>query len=240
MTEKDELKSGIPALGGYDLGVEKLWLSWSTGKDSAWSLKVLRERREYDVTGLLTTVNSAFDRVAMHGTRRRIAESQADAAGLPLHAFDLPWPCSNDEYDRIMADACSKALSEGVTAIAFGDLFLQEIRDYREKQLHGTGLKPIFPLWQLPTHQLAREMVAGGLRAKLVCVDPAKLESSFAGRDFDEELLASLPPTVDPCGENGEFHTCVYAGPMFARNLSVQIGSLMERQGFCYCDLLPA
>jgi uncharacterized protein (TIGR00290 family) len=219
--------------------VEKLWLSWSTGKDSAWSLNVLRELGQYEVTGLLTTVNSEFDRVAMHGTRRRVAELQAEAAGLPLYAFELPWPCSNEEYERIMAGACTRAVSEGVTAIAFGDLFLQDIRAYREKQLQGTGLKPIFPLWQRPTDRLARDMVAGGLRAKVVCVDAAKLDSSFAGRDFDEEFLRALPPAVDPCGENGEFHTCVYGGPMFSRNLCVQIGSLVERQGFCYCDLLP-
>ncbi len=236
---QNEAKSRVLDSYRYDVRVEKLWLSWSTGKDSAWALKLLREQGQYEITGLLTTVNSEFDRVAMHGTRRRVAELQAEAAGLPLHTFELPWPCSNDEYARIMAGACAKAVSEGVTTIAFGDLFLADIRAYREQQLQGTSLKPIFPLWQLPTDQLARDMIAGGLRAKLVCVDPAKLNSSFAGRDFDEELLRALPPGVDPCGENGEFHTCVYAGPMFSRNLSVQIGEMVERQGFCYRDLLP-
>jgi len=218
---------------------KKLLLSWSSGKDSAWTLHLLRQRDEHEIIGLLTTVNSAFDRVAMHSTRRRLLELQAEAAGLPLIAVPLPWPCPNAEYERIMRGVCEQAVGQGVQAIAFGDLFLEDIRAYRERQLEGTGLEPVFPLWQLPTGQLAREMIAGGLRATLVCVDPQKLAPEFAGRAFDEQLLADLPAGVDPCGENGEFHTCVHAGPMFRHEISVVTGERLQRDGFCYCDVLP-
>jgi uncharacterized protein (TIGR00290 family) len=218
---------------------KKLLLSWSSGKDSAWTLYLLRRQGEYEIAGLLTTLNSAFDRVAMHSTRRRLLELQAEAAGLPLVAVPLPWPCSNTEYERIMREVCERAVAQGVQAIAFGDLFLEDIRAYRERQLQGTGLKPIFPLWQIPTGELAREMIAGGLRAKLVCVDPQKLAPEFAGRDFDAELLAELPAGVDPCGENGEFHTCVHAGPMFIHDIPVTIGERVQRDGFWYCDVAP-
>ncbi len=218
---------------------KKVLLSWSSGKDSAWSLHLLRQQDEYEIIGLLTTINTEFDRVAMHSTRRVLLEMQARAAGLPLQAVPLPWPCSNDEYERIMKTACELAVSQGAEVIALGDLFLQDIRAYRERQLQGAGLAPIFPLWELPTGPLARDMVLGGLRAKLVCVDPAKLSPDFAGREFDEQLLADLPRGVDPCGENGEFHTCVYAGPMFDRKIAVTLGERVQRDGFCYCDVLP-
>lgn len=219
---------------------KKLLLSWSSGKDSAWCLHILRQQDEYEVAGLLTTLNGAFDRVAMHSTRRQLLELQADAAGLPLITVPLPWPCSNAEYERTMQSVCRTAVEQGVSAIAFGDLFLEDIRAYREKQLQGTGLEPVFPLWQLPTRRLAEDMIAGALRAKLVCIDPKKLTPDFAGRDFDHELLADLPADVDPCGENGEFHTCVYAGPMFEQEIPVIAGERIERDGFCFCDVAAA
>jgi uncharacterized protein (TIGR00290 family) len=218
----------------------KAWLSWSSGKDSAWALHLLRQLSEYEITGLLTTFNSAFDRVAMHSTRRELVEMQARAAGIPLISVPLPWPCSNVEYERIMKGVCAQAVVQGVTAIVFGDLFLADIRAYRERQLQGTGLKPLFPLWQLPTLELAREMIASGLRAKLVCVDPNRLAPEFVGRDFDLQLLADLPPEADPCGENGEFHSFVYAGPMFDRPISVETGERVERDGFWFCDVMAA
>jgi uncharacterized protein (TIGR00290 family) len=218
---------------------KKLLLSWSSGKDSAWSLHLLRQQGEYELAGLVTTINQAYDRVAMHSTRREIVEQQAEAAGLPLITVPLPWPCSNADYEQIMAALCRNAVDQGVTAMAFGDLFLEDIRAYRERQLQGTGLEPVFPLWRIPTRQLAEDMIAEGLRARLVCVDPKKLPSSFAGRDFDQQFLADLPSGVDPCGENGEFHTCVYAGPMFSKEISIESGERMERDGFCFCDVLP-
>jgi uncharacterized protein (TIGR00290 family) len=218
----------------------KILISWSSGKDSAWALHVLRRQGEHEIAGLVTTVNSEFDRVAMHSTRRVLVEMQAAAAGLPLTVVPLPWPCSNAEYERIMKQFCEKAVEQGVKAIAFGDLFLADIRAYRERQLHGTGLEPIFPLWQMPTAELAREMINAGLRAKLVCIDPNKLAPEFAGRDYDERLLADLPAGVDPCGENGEFHSFVYAGPMFSHEIPIAGGERVSRDGFWFCDVVPA
>ena len=218
---------------------KKVLLSWSSGKDSAWALHVLRQR-DYEIAGLITTINSAFDRVAMHSTRRQLVEMQAAAAGLPLIIVPLPWPCSNQQYESAMKKVCEQGITQGVSAIAFGDLFLEDIRAYRETQLKGTGLEPLFPVWKIPTDQLAREMIAAGLKAKLVCVDPRKLTPDFAGRDFDLELLADLPANVDSCGENGEFHTFVYGGPMFSRELPVVTGERVERDGFWFCDVLPA
>jgi uncharacterized protein (TIGR00290 family) len=219
---------------------KKVLVSWSSGKDSAWAVHLLRKENKHEIAGLLTTLNTAFNRVAMHSTRREIVEMQAEAAGLSLMTVPLPWPCSNADYEQIMSGVCQRAVAEGVTAIAFGDLFLPDIRAYREKQLQGTGLEPLFPLWQMPTDRLAKEMISGGLRAKLVCVDPKKLSPDFAGRDFDRQLLAELPGGVDPCGENGEFHTCVYAGPMFHREIPLISGERVERDGFWFSDLLPA
>lgn len=218
----------------------KILLSWSSGKDSAWALHVLRRQGEYEIATLVTTVNSAFDRVAMHSTRRVLVEQQAAAAGLPLKVVELPWPCSNSEYERIMRTVCDEAVAQGISGFAFGDLFLADIRAYRERQLKDTGLEPIFPLWQLPTGDLAREMIAAGLRAKLVCVDPAKLAPEFAGRDFNQQLLDELPLGVDPCGENGEFHSFVFAGPMFAREIPIVTGERVHRDGFWFCDVAPA
>jgi uncharacterized protein (TIGR00290 family) len=224
---------------------KRVLVSWSGGKDSAWALHLLLQQPEYEVVGLLTTINTHFGRVAMHGFRQELLEQQADAAGPPLWPVPLPWPCSNEQYETAMTAACTRAASERIDAIAFGDLFLQDIRAYREAKLAGTGLEPLFPCWQIPTNQLAREMIAAGIRAHLVCIDPRQLDPCFAGRLFDEALLDELPGTVDPCGERGEFHTFVSAGPMFAHNgrsrsIEVRRGDIVERDGFVYADLLPA
>jgi len=216
--------------------MERVLVSWSSGKDCAWSLYLLRRQPGIEVVGLLTTINAEFDRVAMHGTRRSVLETQAAAAGLPLWAIPLPWPCSNEIYEQRMAEACRRALDQRVDAIAFGDLFLQEIRQYREKQLMPTGLEPLFPLWEIPTAELAQEMIAAGLRAKIVCVDSRQLDPAFAGRDFNADLLRNLPAGIDPCGENGEFHTCVYDGPMFSMPIPLEYGETVNRDGFIYTD----
>ena len=218
----------------------RVLLSWSSGKDSAWALQVLRHDPDVEIAGLLTTVNTTYDRVAMHATRRTILEAQARAAGLPLHVIPLPWPCSNDVYERAMHAAIGSAIESGVTHIAFGDLFLEDIRAYRCKQLEGSGLEPLFPIWHEPTEPLARRMIDAGVEAFLTCVDPKKLPRSFAGRKFDHALLEDLPEGVDPCGENGEFHTCVTAGPMFKQPIAVVLGETVERDGFVFADLKPA
>jgi uncharacterized protein (TIGR00290 family) len=218
--------------------MKRVLLSWSSGKDSAWTLHVLGQQPEIEVVGLLTTLNEEFQRVAMHSTRRSVLESQAEAAGLPLWVVPLPWPCSNEIYEQRMAEACRRAVDEGVEAVAFGDLFLADVRAYREEKLKPTGLEPLFPLWKIPTHELAWTMIAGGLRARVVCVDPKKLPVTFAGREFDETFLNDLPPGTDPCAERGEFHTCVYAGPMFSAPLDLQPGEIVERDGFVFADFL--
>jgi uncharacterized protein (TIGR00290 family) len=218
----------------------RAWLSWSSGKDSAWALHELRRSGEHEVVGLLTTVNVTHERVAMHAVRRRLLELQAEAVGLPLHVVPLPWPCPNGEYEARMAEACTAARADGVEAIAFGDLFLDDVRRYREERLAGTGLTPLFPLWGRDTAALARAMVDGGLRATLTCVWPERLDASFAGRVFDHALLDALPPSVDPCGENGEFHTFVWDGPMFRSPVAIQAGPTVTRDGFVFADLLPA
>lgn len=215
-------------------------LSWSSGKDSAWSLAELRTREDLEVVGLLTTVNETHDRVAMHAVRRQLLEAQAKAAGLPLHVVDLPWPCSNEEYEVRMGDAVREAAAEGIRGVAFGDLFLEDIRAYRVQKLAGTGLEPHFPLWGRETRELAERMIEGGLRAVLTCVDPKQIPKEFAGRQFDHDLLRDLPATADPCGENGEFHSFVYAGPMFDYSIDVEVGEIVEREGFCYADVRPA
>jgi uncharacterized protein (TIGR00290 family) len=215
-------------------------LAWSSGKDSAWSLHVLRAAGEVEVVGLLTTVNQAFDRVAMHAVRAELLRAQADAAGLPLWTVPIPWPCSNAAYEAAMTVALDRARRDGVGAVAFGDLFLEDIRRYREDKLAPTGLAPLFPLWGRPTAPLAREMIAGGLRARLTCVDPRSLDARFAGRDFDEALLAELPAAVDPCGERGEFHSFAYDGPMFSRPVAIRSGEIVARDGFVFADLVPA
>jgi uncharacterized protein (TIGR00290 family) len=220
--------------------MKRILLSWSSGKDSAWSLHLLRQRGEHEVVGLLTTFNEEADRVAMHAVRRELVERQAGAAGLPLWAMALPWPCSNEQYEELMAQTCAKAVAAGIDGAAFGDLFLEDVRAYREKQLKGTGLEPVFPVWGLPTRGLAEEMIASGTRAKLTCVDTAKLDRSFAGREFDGALLSVLPEGVDPCGERGEFHSFVYAGPMLDAVVPVSVGETIVRDQFVFADLIPA
>lgn len=217
----------------------RVLLSWSTGKDSAWTLHMLRRAGEVELAGLLTSMNGEFDRVAMHAVRRSLLQAQAAATGLPLYTVPLPWPCSNDAYEAAMRQFLEQARDElGVTHLAFGDLFLQDVRAYRERLLAGTGIEPLFPLWEEPTPQLARRMVDSGLRAILTCVDPARLPAAFAGRTFDSSLLQDLPPGVDPCGEQGEFHTFVHQGPMFRSPLSLQVGEVVQRDGFIFADLL--
>jgi len=196
--------------------------------------------RDVEIAGLLTTFNQVADRVAMHAVRRVLVEAQAAAAGLPVRAVELPWPCSNEEYEARMAEACHAAVTEGIEAIVFGDLFLRDIRAYREQKLAGTGLEPLFPLWDIPTDQLAREMMRGGLRARITCVDQKQLDASFAGREFDRTLLADLPAGADPCGENGEFHTFAYDGPMFRHPIPVAAGELRDADGFMFADLVAA
>jgi len=216
----------------------KAVLAWSSGKDSAWALHVLRQQREVEVVGLLTTLNEHFDRVAMHAVRSELLRIQATAVGLPLFSVPIPWPCSNEAYEAAMADAVNKLRNEGVSVMAFGDLFLEDVRKYREEKLLGTGIEPIFPLWGLPTPALARDMIGGGLRARLTCIDPKQLSVEFAGREFDADLLDSLPASVDPCGERGEFHSFAYEGPMFEHPVAIRTGEVVERDGFVFADLL--
>ena len=216
----------------------KILVSWSSGKDSAWMLHVLRTAHPEAVHGLLTTTNEAFDRVAMHGVRREVLEAQARAAQLPLRVVPLPWPCSNEDYEQRMRVAVDQAVADGITHVAFGDLFLEDVRRYREERLAGTGLTPLFPLWKTSTTTaLARQMVEAGLSARLSTVDPRVLDVSFAGRAFDAQLLDELPASVDRCGERGEFHTCVTAGPMFAHPLAVEVGETVVRDGFAFADI---
>ncbi len=217
----------------------KAWIAWSSGKDSAWALHGVRLRGELDVVALLTTVNRAHQRVAMHAVRESLLETQADAAELPLVKVLIPSACVNAEYERAMAEAMDRARAEGVTHVVFGDLFLEDVRRYREENLAKCGMTPVFPLWGIPTRQLAEEMIAGGLRARLTCIDPRKLDRPFAGREWNAKLLAELPAAVDPCGENGEFHTFACAGPMFRRPIAVRAGEVVERDGFIFADLVP-
>jgi uncharacterized protein (TIGR00290 family) len=229
----------VASLHGGGTAVKKILLSWSSGKDSAWALHLLRQNPEVEVAALLTTFNQAADRVAMHAVRRELTEKQAARTGLPLWAIDLPWPCSNLEYESRMRAACNRAIAEQFDAVAFGDLFLEDVRHYRLRQLAETNLEPLFPVWKIPTAQLAQEMLAQGVKAKLTCIDPSKLDRSFAGREYDSRLLADLPPEVDPCGENGEFHTFVYASPVFSSPIHVKMGEIVERDNFVFADILP-
>jgi uncharacterized protein (TIGR00290 family) len=217
----------------------KILVSWSSGKDSAWTLHVIRSEGLGQPGALLTTVNESANRVAMHAVRIELLRAQADAAGLPLITVPIPHPCPNEIYEAQMSAAIAKAKAEEFTHVAFGDLFLEDIRRYREERLRGTGLTPMFPLWMRPTDVLAREMLDGGLEAYLTCVDPRVLPASFAGRRFDDALLTDLPPEIDPCGERGEFHTCAIAGPMFKRRIEVAPGTVVERDGFVFADLTP-
>jgi uncharacterized protein (TIGR00290 family) len=218
---------------------KRAWLSWSSGKDSAWSLEVVRRQGEYEVEALLTTVNAEYHRVAMHAVRESLLRAQAESTGLPLVTVPIPYPCPNAAYEEAMAAALRKARAEGITHMIFGDLFLEDIRRYREEKLAGTGITPVFPVWGLDTRQLANEMIEGGLRALLTCVDPKKLDPSFAGRLFNSQLLADLGAEIDPCGENGEFHTFAFEGPMFRAPIEIEKGVVVERDGFIFADALP-
>jgi uncharacterized protein (TIGR00290 family) len=215
----------------------KALLSWSSGKDSAFALHELRRTGDVEVVGLLTTVTKAFDRVAMHAVRTELLRAQAEAAGLPLIVVEIPSPCPNEAYETAIGAALRAAKGDGITHVAFGDLFLADIRAYREAQLAPLGLAPMFPLWLRETRALAREMIACGMSARLTCIDPRVLDRRFAGRTFDLALVAELPAGVDPCGEHGEFHTFVTHGPMFARPIDVQLGEIVERDGFVFADL---
>ncbi|HEY3382528.1 MAG TPA: hypothetical protein VGK32_12210 [Vicinamibacterales bacterium] len=215
----------------------KTLLSWSSGKDSAWALHVLRGGADVEVVGLLTTINAVAGRVAMHAVREELLDQQAAALGLPVVKLRIPSPCSNDRYDAVMAAAMERARADGIEAIAFGDLFLEDVRRYREQRLEPTGVTAVFPLWGRPTAAVAREMVEAGMRAVITCVDPRQLDPGFAGRTFDAAFLSGLPATVDPCGENGEFHTFAFAGPMFSSPLPVEPGIIVERDGFVFADL---
>ena len=218
----------------------KILVSWSSGKDSAWMLHVIRVQAVGTPAALLTTINQEADRVAMHGVRSEVLRQQGIAADLPVIAVPLPYPCTNDEYEARMAAIVQQAVADGFTHVAFGDLFLEDVRRYREERLAGTGLTPIFPLWHRPTRTLAHEMLDGGLEAIVTCIDPRALPVDFAGRRYDARLLAELPATADPCGERGEFHTCAIAGPMFSRRIDVNTGAVVERDGFVFADLIPA
>jgi uncharacterized protein (TIGR00290 family) len=217
---------------------KRVLLSWSSGKDSAWALHLLRQRSDVEVAGLLTTINEQFDRVAMHAVRRDLLRSQTENIGLPLRLVSLPFPCSNEVYEERMRAAIGAAQSDGIEGIAFGDLFLADVRQYRERMMEGTGITPLFPLWGRPTDQLAREMIDEGLRAQITCIDPSQLPATLAGREYNGDFLKALPDGVDPCGENGEFHTFAFDGPMFNRPVEFAIGETAERDGFIFTDLL--
>jgi uncharacterized protein (TIGR00290 family) len=214
--------------------MKRVLLSWSSGKDSAWTLHVLRRDPDVELVGLLTTFNESVSRVAMHAVRREVVDAQAKAAGLPLWPVHIPSPCPNEIYEARMRTAMDEAVNAGVTHVAFGDLFLEDVRRYREERLAPTGIAPIFPLWGRPTKALAREMISGGLRATITCVDPRQLDRRFAGKQFEE---CDFPDGVDPCGERGEFHSCVTAGPMFNSPISTTTGDVLERDGFVFCDV---
>ena len=220
--------------------LKKTLLSWSSGKDSAWALHTLRQRSDLEIAGLVTTMNQLYQRVAIHAVRLELLQGQAEAVGLPLHVIDLPYPCSNSQYEAAMEKFIEQSRQQEIECMAFGDLFLADIKEYREAKLSGTGITPLFPIWLTPTDKLAREMITSGLRAVVTCVDPKQLPASFAGREFNEEFLSSLPAAVDPCGERGEFHTFAFDGPMFRKPVNIEVGAITEREGFIYADVLPA
>ncbi|MGH9686855.1 MAG: ATP-binding protein [Candidatus Acidiferrales bacterium] len=216
----------------------KAWLAWSSGKDSAWALHAIRQRSDLDIVALLTTVNRTHHRVAMHAVRESLLELQAENAALPLIKVPIPSPCTNAEYESAMEEAMNHARAQGVTHVVFGDLFLEDVRRYREENLAKCGMTPVFPLWGIPTRKLAGEMIAGGVRARLTCIDPRNLDKSFAGREWNAEMLGELPSSVDACGEYGEFHTFACAGPMFRAPIAVTAGEVVERDGFVFADLV--
>lgn len=221
------------------MGRQRAWLSWSSGKDSAWTLHEVRRNGSVEIAALLTTITEPFERVSMHGVRVSLLEAQAASVGLPLVKVPIPFPCSNEQYAARMKTAMEQALSEGVSAMAFGDLYLEDVRRYREENLHPLGMEAIFPLWGMETKQLAERMIDAGLQAIVTCLDPRKVPRALAGRAFDRSFLAALPPDTDPCAERGEFHTVAVAGPMFSYPISVAIGETVERDGFVFTDVTP-
>ena len=218
---------------------KKTLLSWSSGKDSAWTLHILRQQQNIEVVGLFCTFNEKFERGAMHAVRNELIIQQAERTGLPLQLIPIPYPCSDAEYKKIMGDFIEQAKSQEIDSIAFGDLFLEGIRNYRETNLAETGIKALFPLWGIPTNELSKEMVRGGLRAKITCIDPKHLPAEFSGHEYDNAFLEQIPDNVDPCGENGEFHSFVYDGPMFTSKVNICVGETVTRDGFVYTDVLP-
>ena len=218
---------------------KKTLLSWSSGKDSTWALHVLRERSDLEIVGLVTTVNQLYQRISIHAVRLELLQRQAEAVGLPLHVIELPQPCTNDQYESAMGAFIAEAKLRDIQHMAFGDLFLTDVREYREAKLSSSGITPLFPLWLMPTDRLANEMISSGVRAVVTCVDPKLLPASFAGREFNEEFLSALPGGIDPCGERGEFHTFAFDGPMFRKPVEIEIGQITEREGFVYADVMP-
>lgn len=217
----------------------KTYVSWSSGKDCAFALWRAQKAGEFDICGLLTTTNETVDRVAMHGTRNALMRRQAEAVGLPVLEVGLPWPCTNEDYESRMTGACETMKAKGVSHVIYGDLYLEDVRAYRDEKMAQANLTPIYPLWKQDTRQLAQDMISAGLKTVVVCIDPKKLDASFAGRWFDQAFLDDLPDGIDACGENGEFHTCVLDGPMFSAPISVDVGETVERNGFIYADVIP-
>jgi len=218
---------------------KKTLLSWSSGKDSAWTLHVLHRQPDIEVSGLFCTFNEKFTRGAMHAVRNELILKQAEKTGLPIELIPIPDPCSDADYKRIMGNFIEQAKSRQIDSIAFGDLYLEDVRRYREESLAGTGITPLFPLWQIPTRQLSQDMINSGLRAVITCVDPQKLSADFSGREYDSSFLEQLPDNIDPCGENGEFHSFVYGGPMFNDMINIRVGETVTRNGFVFSDVLP-
>ena len=217
----------------------KALMSWSSGKDSAWAFHKLQQNPEIDIVGLFCTVNKEFDRVAMHGVRVELLQKQAKSIGLPLEIIEIPNPCSNSEYEKIMGQFVERVKIAKIEYFAFGDLFLEDIRNYREEKLQGSGIKPIFPIWGIPTDELSREMISNGLRTVITCINPKQIPKEFVGREFDESFLDSLSETIDPCGENGEFHSFVFDGPMFKEQIEITVGDIVHRDDFIFADVLP-
>ena len=217
----------------------KALMSWSSGKDSAWALHKLQQNPEIELVGLFCTVNKEFDRVAMHGVRVELLQKQAESIGLPLEIIEIPYPCSNAEYEKIMGQFVERVKNDNIEYFAFGDLFLEDVRNYREEKLKGSGIKPVFPIWGMPTDKLSREMISSGLRTVITCINPKQTPKEFVGKEFDEDFLDSLPGTIDPCGENGEFHSFVYDGPMFKDKIEIFVGDIIHRDDFVFADVLP-
>ncbi|WP_024544883.1 ATP-binding domain-containing protein [Picosynechococcus sp. NKBG15041c] len=219
---------------------KKILMSWSSGKDSAWALYTLQQNPDFEVVGLFCTINKEFDRISMHGVRIELLQKQAESLDLPLEIIEIPYPCRNIEYEKIMGDFVERVKSNGVEYFAFGDLFLEDVRNYREEKLKGSGIQPIFPIWGIPTEKISREMVKNGLKTITICVDSKRIPDKFLGKIFDDNFLDALPETIDPCGENGEFHTFVYDAPMFKKPIEITIGERFARENFVYVDILLA